>query len=176
MNDATLTALAQSGDPRALGELLRQSEPDLRRFAARVCRNSADADDAVSHAMLTLSQQLASFRGLSRLSTWIFTVIRNECLRYERRARRWLMGDDVTTHPSERDDPEQSHGRAEVLDALVVAIRQLPAELREVFVLRELEGLSTEACAAQLTISEGNVKVRLNRARGQLRTALEHLA
>lgn len=175
MNDATLTALAQSGDPRALGELLRQSEPDLRRFAARVCRSSADADDAVSHAMLTLTQHLGAFRGLSRLSTWVFTVVRNECLRYERLARRWLMSDDATLQVTTGDNPERSHERAEVLDALVVAIRKLPAELREVFVLRELEGLSTEDCAAQLSISEGNVKVRLNRARGQLRGALEHL-
>lgn len=176
MNDTKLTALAQNGDPGALGELLRQSEPDLRRFAARVCRSSADADDAVSHAMLTLTEHLGSFRGLSRLSTWVFAVIRNECLRYERLARRWLTGDDVTAHASERDGPEQSHERAEVLDALVVAIRELPAELREVFVLRELEGLSTEACAARLSLSEGNVKVRLNRARGRLRGALGHLA
>lgn len=175
MTNAPLSELAQHGDRAALAELLRQSEPDLRRFASRVCRSSADADDAVAHAMLTMTIKLESFRGLARVSTWLFAVVRNECRRYERLARRWLWGRDTSTTPDESANPEQQHSRTEVLDALVSAIRALRPELREVLVLREFEGLSTEACASRLSITEGNVKVRLNRARGQLRQALTHL-
>lgn len=175
MTHASLTDLARGGDRTALTELVRQTEPDLRRFAARVCRSSADADDAVAYALLTITAKLQSFRGLSRLSTWLFAVVRNECRRYERLARRWLWGQDTTRAPDENANPEQQRDRAELLDGLVHAIRGLPADLREVLVLREFEGLSTEACAERLSITEGNVRVRLNRARGQLRRALEHL-
>jgi RNA polymerase sigma-70 factor (ECF subfamily) len=167
----TLTERAQRGDPEALSALLRESEPDLRRFAARVCRSAADADDAVAHAMSTLAVKLDSFRGASRLSTWIFTVIRNECSKYERIARRWIFGEPDAPSPSAT--PEQSLDRAQTLDVLVRAIRALRPELREVFVLRELEELSTEDCAARLAITEANVKVRLHRARVALREAIE---
>lgn len=170
----TISEQAKQGDPEAIALLLRQSEPDLRRFAARVCRNTADADDAVAHAMSTLVTNFGGFRGLSRLSTWIFSVIRHECMKYERLGRRWIFGveeslaDPVAT-------PEQALSRAQMLDLVVNAVRGLPPELREVFVLRELEQLSTEACAQRLGISEGNVKVRFHRARRELRTALANL-
>lgn len=166
------TDLARAGDRAALTDLLRQSEPDLRRFAARVCRSAADADDAVAHAMLTITVKLESFRGLSRFTTWLFAVVRNECRRYERLARRWLLGQTTDDSADRRNDPEQERDRAELVEALVDAIRSLPAELREVLVLREFESLSTEACASRLSISEGNVRVRLSRARAQLRLAL----
>jgi RNA polymerase sigma factor (sigma-70 family) len=175
MTSTYLTELARDGDRTALTELLRQAEPDLRRFAARVCRSSADADDAVAHAMLTITVKLASFRGLSRFSTWLFAVVRNECRRYERLARRWLSDVDADQAPDESASPEHSGDRAKLIEALVAAIRDLPSDLREVLVLREFEGLSTELCAARLSITEGNVRVRLNRARAQLRRTLADL-
>lgn len=170
----SLTDLARQGNSEALSLLLQDSEPDLRRFAARVCRSSADADDAVSHAMTAIAFKLEGFHGLSRLSTWLFTVIRNECAKYERRARRWVFG--VAESLTDRGaTPEQVLGRAQLLDRIVDAVRALPVELREVFVLREFEQLGVEACAARLGISEANVKVRLHRARAALREALGEL-
>jgi RNA polymerase sigma factor (sigma-70 family) len=171
---ANLTQRAQAGDSEAIALLLRDSEPDLRRFAHRVCRSAADADDAVAHAMLTMALKLDSFRGLSRLSTWLFAVIRHECLKYERIARRWVFSDD-DSRIDPALSPEQSLDRNQMLELLVTAIRSLRPELREVFVLREFEELSTEACAERLHITEANVKVRLNRAREKLRVALIEL-
>lgn len=166
-----LTELAKQGDPNALSLLLRDSEPDLRRFAARVCRSSADADDAVSHAMTAIAFKLDGFAGLSRLSTWLFTVIRNECAKYERLARRWVFG-RVESLTDRVPTAEQALGRAQLLDCIVGAVRGLKPGLREVFVLRELEQLSVEECARRLSISEANVKVRLHRARAELRHTL----
>ena len=162
---------ARRGDADALSQLLRESEPDLRRFAARVCRSNADAEDAVAHAMTTVAFRLDRFNGLSRLSTWLFSVIRNECARYERLARRWVFGAlDALTDRS--PTPEQALDRDQLLERVVQAVQALRPELREVFVARELEQLSVEACAERLRISEANVKVRLYRARTELRDAL----
>jgi RNA polymerase sigma-70 factor (ECF subfamily) len=170
----TLTERARQGDPQAITLLLHQSEPDLKRFAARVCRNTADADDAVAHAMATLALKLEGFRGLSKLSTWLFTIIRHECLKYERLGRRFLFGIEESVEGNERT-PEESLSREQMLDFVVNAVRELRPELREVFVLRELEQLSTEATAERLGISESNVKVRFHRARAELRETLAHL-
>jgi len=172
IDDPSLCERAQRGEADAIARLLLQSEPDLRRFAARVCASRADADDAVQHAMITVSFRLDSFRGLARMSTWLFTVIRNECRKYERLARRWVFGAGEEDRAAAGPDPEQALEVHQSLEALTLAIRSLPADLRAVFVLRELEELSTEACAARLSISETNVKVRLHRARKQLRTLL----
>ncbi|MFO0559711.1 MAG: sigma-70 family RNA polymerase sigma factor [Polyangiales bacterium] len=172
IDDPTLCERAQRGEPEAIASLLIQAEPDLRRFAARVCSSRADADDAVQHAMITVSFRLGSFRGLARLSTWLFSVIRNECRKYERVARRWVFGAQ-DEHPAPEAHAEDGLEAHQSLAALTQAIRALPAELRAVFVLRELEELSTAECAERLAISEANVKVRLHRARRQLRGALD---
>jgi RNA polymerase sigma factor (sigma-70 family) len=174
IDSSTLSQQASQGDAQAIAQLLRNSEPDLRRFAARVCRSTADADDAVAHAMATLALNLATFRGLSRLSTWLYSIVRHECLKYERLARRWLFGVEASaTDP--HATPEQALSHAQLIDLIVNAVRGLPPELREVFILRELQQQSTEACAVQLGITPGNVKVRLHRARAQLREALASL-
>lgn len=167
----SLTELAKQGDARALTLLLRDTEPDLRRFAARVCRSSADADDAVAHAMTTIAFKLDAFSGLSRLSTWLFTVVRNECARYERLARRWVFG-ATETLVDHAPSAEQSLSHAQLLDGVVNALRELKPELREIFLLREIEQRSIGECARLLGLTEGNVKVRLHRARAELRLAL----
>lgn len=167
----SLTEQAKQGDPRALALLLRDSEPDLRRFAARVCRTSADADDAVAHAMTAIAFKLDAFSGLSRFTTWLFTIIRNECAKYERVARRWVFG-TTDTLIDRVPGPEQSLTHAQLLDCVLSAVRDLKPELREVFVLRELEQRNVDECASLLGISESNVKVRLHRARAELRSAL----
>lgn len=174
IDDPTLCERAQLGDADAIAALLVQSEPDLRRFASRVCANRADADDAVQHAMITVTFRLDSFRGLARLSTWLFSVIRNECRKYERAARRWVLGDDHDERAGAANaNGERELERAQMLEALTAAIRALPGELRAVFIQRELEEVSTEECAKRLAITEANVKVRLHRARRMLRVTLE---
>ncbi len=170
----SVTERARQGDPDAIAGLLRSSEPDLRRFAARVCHTESDADDAVAHAMSTLALRLGTFRGMSLLSTWLFAVIRNECRKYERLARRWIFGiTESAVDPM--STPEQMVSRAEMLELVVGAVRELRPELREVFVLREFERLSVEACAERLGITENNVKVRFHRARADLRQTLSEL-
>jgi RNA polymerase sigma factor (sigma-70 family) len=167
--------LARGGDRNALAVLLRTVEPDLRRFAARLCPSESDADDAVQRAMLAMSLKLEAFRGLSRFSTWIFAVIRNECRKYASKMRRFLFQAEDTVDLDARS-PEDDLERQRLLELVVRAISELGSESLEVFVLREIEGLSTAACAAQLGIAENNAKVRLSRARAALRLSLSSLS
>jgi RNA polymerase sigma factor (sigma-70 family) len=168
---AVLADRARFGDPAALSLLLEQTEPDLRKFAARLCPSESAADDAVQHAMLTVTLNLGSFRGLARFSTWIFAVIQNECRKHVRMARRFVFAEEDVI-PADSELPDEALERQRMLEIVVNSIRALRPELREVFVLRELEGLSTEAASRALGISENNLKVRLNRARAALRQSI----
>lgn len=161
---------ARAGDRQALEALLRETTPDLRRFANRVCRSGADAEDAVQHVLVNVSLRIDGLEGIQRFTSWAFAVIRNECTRALSVATRWLR--TAPPEPQTPVDPHQQVERRELLELVVEAIRELPAPLREVLVLRELEGVDTASCAAQLGISEANVKVRLHRARAHLRERL----
>lgn len=167
MNLDSLTERARAGDSQALEQLVRETVPDLRRFAQRVCRTGADAEDAVQQALFQMTIQLRGVRTVSRLTSWAFTIVRNECTRVIKLASRVLRGEErVSPRPDELVEQQ------EFLERVVSAMAALPDAMREVFVLRELEQCDTAECARRLGISETNVKVRLHRAREFLRLAL----
>jgi RNA polymerase sigma-70 factor (ECF subfamily) len=93
--DDDLLRRAQSGDREAIEALLTRHQPDFRRFARRVCRTSEDADDATQYAMVQLSSQVSAFRGVARLTSWLFTIIKRECLRLIRKFRRDAVEENV---------------------------------------------------------------------------------
>lgn len=168
-----LALRARSGDVASLETLLSASQPDLRRFAARNCGTGQDAEDAVQHALLVIYTKIGSFRAASKFTTWVFAIVRNECSRLRRVAtREW----DSRTDPVDVADAVNQFSeldQVELLQLLAQPIADLPAPLREVFVLREVEGYNTAQVAAKLGLSEGNVKVRLHRARQRLRVSLQ---
>lgn len=159
-----------TNDRAAIETLLRKTTPDLRRFARQVCRTGADAEDAVQHVLVNVSLRIDGLDGIQRFTSWAFAVIRNECTRALSVATKWLRSTPPT--PEAMPDPHRQAESRELLEVVVEAIRDLPAPLREVLVLRELEGVDTATCADQLGISEANVKVRLHRARTLLRDRL----
>lgn len=165
---------ARAGDRQALEALLSKTTPDLRRFARQVCRTGADAEDAVQHVLVNVSLRIDGLDGIQRFTSWAFAAIRNECTRALSIATRWLRS--APPEPEAPVDPQRQAESRELLEVVVEAIRELPAPLREVLVLRELEGVGTAACASQLGLSEANVKVRLHRARTLLRERLEKAA
>ncbi len=167
MNLDSLTERARAGDSQALEQLVRETVPDLRRFANRVCRTGADAEDAVQQALFQMTIQLRGVRTVSKLTSWAFTIVRNECTRVIKLATRVLRGEE---RASAR--PDDLVERQEFLERMVSAMAALPDAMREVFVLRELEECDTAECARRLGISEANVKVRLHRAREFLRLSL----
>jgi len=166
LRDAGLVDAARDGDRTAMARLIATCQPDVRRFARRTCQTSEDADDAVQHTLLQFSTQLGSFRGAAQLTSWLFSIVKNECLRLLSRARR-AMGD-----ASELDGVLSSCGDVELALALRQAMARLDPELREVVLLRDVQELTGPEVALRLGLTLEAMKSRLHRAREHLRTEL----
>jgi len=173
---ATHLATAACLDDEALAELVRIYHDRVYRFGVRVCRDGFDADDAVQEAFVKLAQRADVVRDPSLLS-WLFSVVRNACLKMLRplvRERRSL-GErvaDIDVVASETPDPETALERWRLVHAVHIAIATLPRPQREVLVMRDLEGLSGPETCAALGLSDANMKARLHRARAELRSEL----
>ncbi|HEV3008583.1 MAG TPA: RNA polymerase sigma factor, partial [Burkholderiales bacterium] len=137
--------------------------------ARAILRDDAEAEDAVQEAYLQAYRKLATFRGESKLSTWLVRITANEALMRRRRNPRPAEAaeqEPVSDAPGPQDDAE----RAEMRRLLEARIDALPDPFRAVFVLRAVEELSVEETAAALAIPQATVRSRYFRARGLLRT------
>jgi len=152
-------------------------------FARWLLRNREDAEDVVQDAFIKAFSNLKQFQGQSKFYTWLVRIAVNEALmklRRRRPERTVSLDEDVKTEddsvPREVADwspnPEQQYSQAELREILDKTIHGLPATFRTVFVLRDVEGLSTEETADALDLSIPAVKSRLLRARLQLRERL----
>jgi RNA polymerase sigma factor (sigma-70 family) len=161
-----VVSAAQRGDERALAALVSASHPNVRRFARTLCSNSEDAEDAAQEALVVLYRKIGTLRATAALASWMFRIVRNECIRMARRER--SPAAEIRTEHSAEDT---ALARLE-LERIVVAIAALPAEQRAVLILRDLRGLSGDATAEALGVSRAAMKSRLNRAREALRIEL----
>src|ERR1700691_1595521 len=182
-NDLDLAHASKNGDVGAFEELVKQYDRKLFRIAQSVTHNVEDSQDAVQEALLKAFQNLDQFREESQFSTWLVRITVNESLRKlrKRRAiREVALNEDfqpgVDALPIEvtdwAPDPEQLYWASELRLILVKALSELELISRTVFVLRDIEGLSTDQTADVLNLSPTAVKARLWRSRLQLR---EHL-
>jgi len=180
--DLELVHAAKDGDVTAFEQLVRRYDRKLLRIAQGVTHNAEDAQDAVQEALFKAFQNLDSFREESQFSTWLFRITVNQSLmklRKQRAIREVSLDEDlqdVDMLPIEVIDwapnPEQLYWASELRDILVGALEELPPAVRTVFVLRDIEGLSTDETAEVLNLSQTAVKARLWRARLQLRERL----
>ena len=180
--DSELLDAIRGGDLRALEILMRRHNRTLYRTARAILRDDAEAEDAVQEAYLRAYRALDSFRGESKLSTWLVRIAANEALMRRRRNARSaeVIPVDPAADPedeafdtmSDIADPERDTLRAEMRRILEARIDALPESYRAVFVLRALEELSVEETAAALEIPEATVRTRFFRARALLREAL----
>lgn len=176
-HEAVLAAAAR-GDDAALSQLVHAYHDRVYRFGLRVCRDGFDADDAVQEAFLQLARRPDVAKDQGALS-WLYAVVKNACLRMlrpfvrERRAlgERVADADDAVVDPAQLD-PQQALERWELVQSVHAAIASLDRPLREVLVLRDLEGLSGEETSAALGIELAAMKSRLHKARARLREAL----
>jgi RNA polymerase sigma-70 factor (ECF subfamily) len=182
-DEAVLVNAARKGDIGAFEELVRRYDRNVFRIAQHITQNREDAEDVVQDAFLKAYQNLGQFQGQSKFYTWLVRIAVNEALMRLRRRRPERMvslDEDVKTEedsmPREIADwspnPEQQYTQGELKDILSRTIQGLPASFRTVFVLRDVEGLSTEETAEALGLSIPAVKSRLLRARLQLRERL----
>jgi RNA polymerase sigma-70 factor, ECF subfamily len=167
-----LLALAQSGDLSALNRLVEKNRHGVYRYGLQVCRSTEDAEDAVQETLWAATRAIKTFRGsASSIVSWMFTIVRRECLRLIEGHRRAPRGLDGTEDELAADavDPEaalEGRLRAELLAA---AIGDLEPLHREVVLLRDIQELSAPEAAAVLGISVEALKSRLHRARVELR-------
>ncbi|WP_317204754.1 RNA polymerase sigma factor [Janthinobacterium sp.] len=158
---------ACKGNLAAIEKLLLISQPDLKRFARRSCATSEDAEDAVQVALWKLHRKIGTLRAVSALASWMFRIIERECYRLFRMQRKTEELTELVEESMQH--PPEPHALRQDLAA---AMSALPAEYREVLILRDVDEFTAPEVAAHLNISVSAVKSRLHRARAMMREGL----
>ena len=182
-DESALVERARNGDDQAFAELLNRYDRKILRLAKNITNNEEDAEDVLQEAFLKAYTHLADFKGDSRFYTWIVRIAVNESLMKlrKRKSDKMVSLDEPVDNGEETvtrevavwdDTPEIKYSQEEIKKILDESVESLPPIFRSVFVLRDIEELSTEETAEVLGISIPAVKSRLLRARLQLREKL----
>ncbi|RMG72518.1 MAG: sigma-70 family RNA polymerase sigma factor [Chloroflexi bacterium] len=162
-------------DPDAFSHVFETHADKIYRLALRILHDEQQADGVVQNTFLKLIEHIESFEERANLSTWLYRVAYNECMQRIRRAKPEINIDEnlMPTHFIDWDTiPDAVFSSQETQAQIQRAIETLPHTLKTVFILRDIEELSTAQTAQILGISESAVKVRLHRARLMLRERL----
>ncbi len=185
--DSELVAKAKRGDFAAFEQLVERHQRRIYNLARRIVRQPSDAEEVVQETLLSVIEHLDDFREEAKFATWLARVATNHALKLLRKRQGQLTAgwstarnedDDYRTvpHPAYiarwRDNPERLAQQKEIREMLAQALDELDEKYRMIFVLRDIEGLSTREAAEALGITETNAKVRLLRARLMLRERL----
>ena len=185
--DSTLVRLAQSGDLDAFEALTTRHEQRVYSLALRMLRHEQDAEDVTQQTFLSALENLEGFRGEASFSTWLLRIASHAALKVirKRKGLQTVSLEEATEgtndsgqipHPEFiadwRESPAELAGQREIRRFLDEALTRLDDKHRLVFLLRDVEGLSVKETAQALGLSEANTKVRLLRARLQLRELL----
>jgi RNA polymerase sigma-70 factor (ECF subfamily) len=187
-DDLALIRKAQRGDDRAFTKLVNQYEDLVYSFAFKVCRDKEKAEETWQDTFVNVYRKLRQFDGKSKFTTWLYSIVINNCKMKHRKTKLELAsiridephekheadagGIAAPTIPAWRDTPLDAVMDKELKTKLDEAIRTLPYEYRVVFILRDVEGQSTEETAKILKLSVPAVKSRLRRGRIFLREQL----
>jgi RNA polymerase sigma-70 factor, ECF subfamily len=186
--DSALIEAAKGGDRRAFSALVGRYEDTVYRFALKVCRDADKASETLQDTFISVFRKLDTFDGRSKFSTWLYTVVTNNCLMKHRRRKRDLIEVSLEAFDETpggtrnearasiaRSDHTPAHAvlEAELRHVMEEAIQALPPEYRVVFVLRDMEEKTTEETARIVGISVEAAKSRLRRARAFLRSRLD---
>jgi RNA polymerase sigma factor (sigma-70 family) len=158
---------AQQGDPSAIATLLSGSHAQVQRFARTLCSTPEDAEDAAQEALIVLYRKIGTLRVAAALGSWMFQIVRNECIRRSRLTFRKPISASAVACSAE----DAALARLEI-ERIVLCIAQLPADQRAVLVLRDIQGISGTATATALGLSRAAMKSRLHRGRQTLRLGL----
>lgn len=182
-DELEVLALARQGDSKAFSELMRKYEGKIFRLAQHITQNREDAEDVLQETFLKAYEHLDQFKGDSKFYTWVVRIAVNQALmklRKRKTDRTVSMDEGIDTGEDTvvreiaawDEDPEQRFSREELGEILDEAVQSLAPAYRTVFVLRDIDELSTEETADALELSIPAVKSRLLRARLQLREKL----
>ncbi|MEV7956384.1 RNA polymerase sigma factor [Streptomyces sp. NPDC058316] len=178
---ATLVAAAQRGDDEALTALVYGSYPHVHRFARTLCATPQDAEDAAQEALIILYRKIGMLRASGALASWMFRIVRNECLRRTRTlVQRGPADEPGRLGTAGRFDAFGGTARSAEEDVLLrleaervaAAVAALPDDQRQVLVMRDIRSLPGRTVADRLGLSTAAMKSRLHRARSAVREAL----
>ncbi|MBI2221731.1 MAG: RNA polymerase sigma factor [Acidobacteria bacterium] len=177
LSDEQVVAQVLRGQTALFEVLMRRYNERIYRAARAIVRDEREAEDVMQQAYVNAYAHLRQFSGAARFSTWLTKIAINEALARVRRRQRYEPFDETSNvepfmTPGSTDDPERQAFSGELRGLLEWAIDRLPDGSREVFMLRDVEGLSTAEVAETLEVSEDVVKTRLSRARAALRQSL----
>lgn len=171
---------ARQGDQEAFERLVRAYEKRVFALTLRMCGNAEDAAEAAQEAFLAVWQGLKFFRGEASFSTWLYRLASNACVDLLRREGRHRAAAGPSLNDEELDlaaadpapTPQEAAERAELRRQIENGLRALPAEYRQVLILREMHQLSYEEIGQTLNLDPGTVKSRISRGRKRLRKIL----
>jgi RNA polymerase sigma-70 factor (ECF subfamily) len=180
MEESKLVELAKSGDRQALAQLVKNNEQTVYNFSFKICRNRDKAEHIMQETFFSMIKSLHQFDGNSKISTWLYRIVSNHCLMLARKDKSKTFvsidNDDELYEDKYTADwsniPNQNIENTELRKILDESIDKLSPEYRIVFLLRDVEGLSTEETAELTELTVPAVKSRLHRARAFLRKEL----
>jgi RNA polymerase sigma factor (sigma-70 family) len=166
--DRAVFAAAQAGDPLALERLLRELQPDIRRYARHQCHRGTAIEDVVQEALIVVYRRVGNVRDAAALAGWIFRIVARMCMlpalalmRGAEELTQWHEAEHFARIPQD-----------ELRIDLVRALESLPAIYREVILLRDMEQMTISEVAARLGITREAAKSRIHRGRALLREYL----
>ncbi|MEV0334701.1 RNA polymerase sigma factor [Nocardia sp. NPDC050717] len=166
--DEPLIVAAQRGDLDSIAALVSGSHPNIRRFARSLCATPEDAEDAAQEAMIILYRKIGMLRASGALASWMFRIVRNECLRRARLRWRDRPADEAAVVASAEDEVLRRLEAGRV----AAAVAALPLDQRQVLIMRDVQGYSGPMVADALGLSVAAMKSRLHRARATVRQSL----
>jgi len=179
--ESKLIDLAKSGDRKALAQLVKKYEQTIYNFAFKICRNRDKAENITQETFFSMVKSLNQFDNKSKLSTWLYRIVTNHCLmlaRKEKNRQFVSIDNDDSLYNDEKYTVDYSRlptkytENEELKKVLDDAISKLSPDYRMIFLLRDVEGLSTEETAEASDLSISAVKSRLHRARAFLRNEI----
>jgi len=173
MTDAEIVERVRAGETALFEILMRRHNQRIYRAARAVIKDEADTEDVMQQAYINAFTHLSQFQDRSQFSTWLTRITVHEALARRRKRKPEETPEDVMeTLTSPQPDPERQAYAAELRRVLEAAVDSLPETYRLVFMLRDIEGLSTSETAAGLELGDEAVKTRLHRARAMVRSAI----
>ncbi len=176
MEDQEIIKLVLAGDTDVFEEIMKKYNEQFYRIAIAYLKDPLETEDAMQSAYLKIYEKLNTFRGTAGFSTWAIRILINECKMLLRKKRNTREIINQMTKSLKRKFTRQSSDailmNKELKRFLEQSILELPLKYRSIFILREINGLSVKETAEALAISEANVKVRLHRAKEQMRSKI----
>jgi RNA polymerase sigma-70 factor (ECF subfamily) len=182
LSDAEVVRRVVEGDTALFEILMRRYNQTVYRAVRAILKSDEEVEDVMQQSYLNAYAHLGQFAGLAKFSTWLIRIAVNEAIARLRKQHNqswsWRGGDEMAASLVETKipNPEQHAVATQMREVVEAELSALPATYRTVFVLRDVEGLSTAEAAECLSVSEDVIKTRLSRARSVLREALARRA